>query len=401
MQTPEVFIDLPRPHPSQDTIIQESARFNVLACGRRWGKTELLINRLTPALLAGQPVAWFAPNEKYYEEVWRAATRIFQPVTTHSDSQKKRLEVITGGVLDFWTLHNTDDPGRGRKYAVVAIDEAAIVPSHRLERQWTEAIRATLTDYAGSAWIASTPKGATYFKTLYDRGQRQEEGWRSWQLPTTANPHISASEVEIARRELPSLVFAQEFLAQFVTDVGGAFKSPARYDPAALPTSGFREATGCDFAYTSKSGDYTAFLRGRMINNQLFLTDFYREQAEVNQWAERLRLEPDPFAFIGGQEKGIVQLLRTFGISIRTKPATVDKLARAQPVAAAWNRGDVLLPATAPWLDSFLPEVLSFTGDARVDDHDDAVDALAALHHALTAGPKPNDPTTLKRVYGW
>ena len=35
---------LPRPHPAQATVIREAARYNVVTCGRRFGKTTLGIN---------------------------------------------------------------------------------------------------------------------------------------------------------------------------------------------------------------------------------------------------------------------------------------------------------------------------------------------------------------------
>lgn len=384
---PTAQIRLRRPHPAQELVIHDARRFNVLVCGRRWGKTELLINRLVRPMLAGKPVAWFAPNEKYFDEVWREANKVLAPIITRSDSQKKRLEVTTGGVMDFWTLHNTDDPGRGRKYARVAIDEAAIVPSHRLEVQWNEAIRPTLTDYEGDAFFASTPKGVNYFHELYQRGQRGEDGWASWQMPTTANPHIKPSEVEAARGGLPNAVFRQEYLAEFVTDFGAVFKPPAYYEPSELPRDGFREATGCDFAYTSKAGDWTVFLTGRLANGIIYVTDLYRAQAEATEWAARLRAVPSPFAFIGGQESGIAAFLRKdYGIALKTERAVSDKLARAHPVATAWNRGEVRLPKGVPITTEIEAEALAFTGDSKVDAHDDIVDALAALHHALVGG---------------
>lgn len=377
---------IPKRHTAQAQVMGEASRFNVLVCGRRWGKTTFGLDVLTTeprGALDGYPVGWFAPTSKVFEEVWQEAKSLLRPVTRRIDSQQHVIELITGGRVDFWTLHNTDDPGRSRKYARIVIDEAALVPSHRLAKQWQESIRPTLTDYAGDAWFASTPKGAGFFQDLYKRGERRESGWMAWKMPTTANPFIDPAEVEEAKRDLPPLVFAQEYMAEFVTDIGGAFKPPLEYEPTELPRDGFREATGCDFAYTSKSGDYTVFVRGRLKNDVLYVTDVYRVQAEANEWVERLKLEPNPFAFIGGQEKGITGLLQREGITIRTKPAITDKLARAQPVAAAWNRGNVRIPTKAPWRDEFLPEILSFTGDPRVDDHDDTVDALAALHFAL------------------
>jgi len=205
-------------------------------------------------------------------------------------------------------------------------------------------------------------------------------------MPTTANPHINPAEVEGAKAELPRLVYEQEYEAKFVTEFGAVFKEPLRYDD--LPTEGYREATGCDFAYTSKSGDYTVFITGRLSDGKLYLTDGYRKQADTNEWMHALAARPNPFAFIGGQEKGVTQLLRQQGIHLKTANATTDKLARAQPVAAMWNRGDVLVP-NAPWVDDILPEILAFTGNDRVDTHDDTIDALSSLHHALTQAPQP------------
>jgi phage terminase large subunit-like protein len=381
-----VKLRLPRPHPAQEAILHDHARFNVLVCGRRFGKTVLLLDRLIRPALAGQPVAWFAPTEKYFDEVWREAVRLLEPVVTKADQQKKRIDLITGGVFDFWTLHNTDDPGRGRKYARIAVDEAAIAP--RLERQWNEAIRPTLTDLEGDAWIASTPKGANHFKRMYDRAG--VDGWRAWQLPTTANPFIKPTEVEAARRELPNAVFRQEYLAEFVTDFGAVFKAATYYDPHEAPRDGYREATGCDFAYTSKAGDWTVFMTGRAANGILYVTDLYREQAESTTWAARLQAVPHPFAFIGGQEGGIADFLRKdYRVNLTTQRAVTDKLARAMPAATAWNRGEIRLPARAPITTTIEGELLSFTGNERADDHDDIVDALAALYHALVGTTPP------------
>lgn len=381
---------MPDRHAGQKQIVTEAQRFNVLACGRRFGKTTLGLDVLTiepRGALDGFPVAWFAPNSKLFDEVWHEALRLLKPVTRRVNTQQNVIELITGGRLDFWTLHNTDDPARGRKYARVVLDEAAIVPSTRLARQWQEAIRPTLTDYAGDAWFGSTPKGAGFFQDLYDRGIAREDGWMAWQMPTTANPYIDPAEVEAARRELPSSVFRQEYLAEFVTDFGAVFRPPTLYDPTELPRDGFQEATGCDFAYTSKAGDWTVFMAGRITEDGiLYVTDLYRAQAEATDWAERLKTAPRPFAFIGGQEAGIAAFLRKdYEVHLQTERAATDKLARAMPAAAAWNRGEIRLPKGAPLTTEIEAEVLAFTGNAREDEHDDIVDALAALHHVLVS----------------
>jgi hypothetical protein len=55
-------LHLPQPHPAQLQVIQQAKRFNVVCCGRRWGKTVLGMDRLIHPALQGKPVAWFAPN---------------------------------------------------------------------------------------------------------------------------------------------------------------------------------------------------------------------------------------------------------------------------------------------------------------------------------------------------
>src|SRR5690606_16562371 len=99
--------------------------FNVLNCGRRFGKTALGIHRLTPAL-HGDPVAWFSPTYKMLEEVWRETKHSFAEVIARPSEAQKRLELVTGGVIDMWSLDRADSV-RGRKYKRVIIDEAAMV----------------------------------------------------------------------------------------------------------------------------------------------------------------------------------------------------------------------------------------------------------------------------------
>jgi hypothetical protein len=92
-----------------------------------------------------------------------------------------------------------------------------------LQDKWTAAIRPTLADYQGDAWFLGTPKGRGYFHSLWLKGQQGEPGWASWRFGTVANPHIAASEVESARRDIPEAAFRQEFLGEPADDAGNPF----------------------------------------------------------------------------------------------------------------------------------------------------------------------------------
>lgn len=219
---PTVTITLPRPHQAQANVIAQAARFNVVDCGRRWGKTLLGINRLATPETLPYPAAWFAPTYKMMLEVWRDVERLFQPIKLRANAQERRIELTTGGLVEFWSLDNPN-AGRGRKYRRAIIDEAAMVP--RLMEAWNYAIRPTLADYRGDAWFMSTPKGRNGFWQMYQWGLDPAMAeWRCWQMPTAANPFIDTAEIAAMRQAMPERVFAQEVLAEFIDDAGGVFR---------------------------------------------------------------------------------------------------------------------------------------------------------------------------------
>lgn len=219
MQT-VIQIELDQLHPGQERVIAEAARFNVLECGRRFGKTTLGQDLVINTALDGGPSAWFAPTYKLLAEVWRELLFRLRPLDPKVNQQEKHIELITGGVIDCWSLDQTD-AGRGRKYKRVIIDEAGIVRD--LESAWQQAIRPTLTDLKGDAWFLGTPKGRNFFHQLFAKGEAGADGWKSWRLPTVSNPTIDADEIEAARRDLPPHVFEQEYLGIPAADGGNPF----------------------------------------------------------------------------------------------------------------------------------------------------------------------------------
>jgi predicted phage terminase large subunit-like protein len=207
-------------------------------------------------------------------------------------------------------------------------------------------------------------------------------------------------KLEAKRAEIGPLAFASEFMNDPVRRGASVFQDAWYYDT--LPPDPFREAVGIDFAYTAKShADYSVAVRGRAVGDNIYITDLYRRQVEMPAFAAHLKSMSGirMLARIGGTEKGIVDFLRRDGIRIETVPASTDKHAFAQPLAASWNTGKVLLPRAAPWVPALLDEVLSFTGVN--DAHDDMVDALGALHHALFNKQRPNDPTHTRKIVAW
>lgn len=254
----EIKLQLTALHSAQLQVVQQAKRFNVVCCGRRWGKTVLGMDRVIHPALQGKKVAWFAPNYRLLSDVWRELQATLRDVITSTNQQEWRIELRGGGVIEMWSL-DSPDAGRGRAYAVVVVDECALVPD--LEQAWQQTIRPMLTDHLGEAWFLSTPKGTNDFKTLFDRGQDPErKDWISWQMPTEANPHIVPDEIASARQDMTEAAFNQEYLALFVNWEGSVFR---RVGEAATvirktePESGHDYVIGCDWGRTN---DYTVFV---------------------------------------------------------------------------------------------------------------------------------------------
>src|SRR5579871_1872655 len=90
-------IELPSPHVAQRQVIADAKRFNVLCCGRRWGKTRLAIDRIVKPSLEGLPSAWFSPSYKLQMEAWRALQDVLAPVIVARNNAEMRLELKGGG----------------------------------------------------------------------------------------------------------------------------------------------------------------------------------------------------------------------------------------------------------------------------------------------------------------
>lgn len=281
MPSTELVVRLRPRHAAQAQIVREAKRFNVLQCGRRFGKTTLGVDLDLDVALEGLPVGWFAPTYKLLDEAWRDVQRAAREVIVATDRQQRRLEFVGGGVLEFWSLDHPD-PGRGRKYARVVIDEAGIVRD--LETIWTQAIRATLTDLKGDAWFLGTPKGKNYFDQLFQRGQQGEEVWQSWRFATVANPFLDPNEIEAARLELPDLAFRQEYLGEAVEDGSNPFgiafiRACTVKELSTLPARHF----GVDLA---KSVDFTVTLG---LDAHKTVCAFDRFQAPWQETFDRVR----------------------------------------------------------------------------------------------------------------
>lgn len=165
------------------------------------------------------------------------------------------------------------------------------------------------------------------------------------------------------------------------------------------PTTGVRLGGGLDLAYTDKTrSDWNvAVVMAREFgpdpsSDRYYVLVVRRAQSEASAFHANAieKLEetyPDIRfrAYLATSEMGSGQFMRRLGTDVDLHRAKVDKYQRAQPVAAAWGAGRILVPKSAPWRAAFLDEIQKFTGVG--DKHDDQVDALAAAYDMLAKTP--------------
>lgn len=399
-------------HSGQIAILRRAKRFNTVACGRRFGKTAMGV-ALTgtgwpgceKGIAQGFDVGWFAPNYKLLDEAWRASKRAYGALgmIERTDAQQHRMELTTGGALDFWTLEDPDS-GRGRRYGFVVVDEAAM--ARHLQDAWEQSIRPTLSDFGGGAWFLSTPKGLNYFHTLTRRAEDASGNWAHHHAPTSANPHIAPAELDEARRSLPERVFAQEYLAQFLEDGGGVFRrvmAAVDSDPGAEDRMANARDVGDGRAYVigvdwGRHNDFTVIAvvdakeRALVAIDRFTQIDYAVQLARLRAMAQRF-----PRAVILAESNSmggpLVESLQRMRMPVRAFQTTAASKAQAiEALALAFEQGALRIPPVQ-WLIS---ELMAYQQErmpsgamrysAPSGGHDDGVMALAIALVGLGAG---------------
>jgi len=237
-------VNLPPLHPGQDAVRRSKARFKVLMCGRRYGKTQLAAVLAIACALTGGIVWWVGPTSREASIGWDKIHQLaIQIPGVRIRVADHAIHFPSGGRVQVLSAENKTLRGEGLDLLIV--DEAAYVA----EAVWLEDLRASLSDREGQAVFISTPDGRNWLYRLYLRGQSPDwPEWESWQHTTYENPFISDSEIDAARAELPDWVFAQEYLAEPATFAGKVYKT---FSP-----------TGASVFHEANLARYTAFYGG-------------------------------------------------------------------------------------------------------------------------------------------
>lgn len=378
-------ITLPAPHAGQISAMASSKRFTVVRCGRRFGKTTLCQEEAIKCALDGWPVGWFAPDYKTLGEAFNQIHNALVDVV-RSKSKPQRIELLTGGKVDFWTLVNKN-AGRSRRYKLVVVDEGASVSG--LMDAWQGAILPTLADYQGRALFASTPMGRNDFYELAMLSEKDPVNWAHFHAPTSANPYIRPSEIELLRQTMSARQFSQEILAEFVDNEGGVFRNVQRCATATRQNGGIAGHSyiiGVDTAYTS---DYTAVVVIDATSaEQVFIDRFNMLDTTIQS----------------GRIEAIYRKFPNSKVVVETNGAiaVIEQLVgRGVPVTGFATTAQTK-PQIIQWLESSLDrETIRILNDPIVVGELQGYYAKRSPSGAITYEGKPHDDTVMALAIAW
>lgn len=223
------------PHGGQRKFHSSAARFKVMDCGRRWGKSTSGPHDKVPLMLLKKPVlGWIvAPTydlgEKEFRVFWKILVEDLQvPIDrskTFNSLRTKDFRITTawGSSVEVRSAEHPESlVGEGLDFVIMA-EAAKLKLSH-----WEKYIRPTLSDKRGSAVFVSTPEGYNWFYDLYQRGQSTDKDFKDWwsyKSPTWENDVVfpggrdDPEMLEVAATLSP-VVFAQEYGAEFTSFAG-------------------------------------------------------------------------------------------------------------------------------------------------------------------------------------
>jgi len=282
-------IKLPKPHAAQRAVLTSPARFRVMMCGRRFGKSLISQSISIENGIANKKVAYITPTYQLGKTFFQEICKILPEKIYKKNESDLTISFITGGQIRFFTGERLDAL-RGLKFHLVIIDEASYIAN--LEDGWLNSIRPTLTDYKGLAIFLSTPRGKNFFYSLYMKGG--EPDWESFKFTTYDNPHIDPSEIDAAKFQLPNVVFEQEYMANPMENAANPFGSEHINACVKDGIAGKAEYYGIDLA---KSVDWTVIIgldkAGHVVHFERFQKDWMQTKETILRLPKNLPIMID------------------------------------------------------------------------------------------------------------
>ncbi|HUH08762.1 MAG TPA: terminase family protein [Egibacteraceae bacterium] len=200
----------------RQVLLSTSPRL-LLCCGRQVGKSTVSgLKALHGALYQpGSLVLLISPSLRQSGELFRKVSEFHAALRLEALGESTlKLELPNGSRVI--SLPGSEGTVRGYSAAsLIVLDEAARVPDELLA-----AVRPMLATSRGTLVALSTPAGRRgWFHEAWTRG----ENWERYQVRSEECPRITGEFLREEREALGPMLYAQEYLADFVDDGSQAF----------------------------------------------------------------------------------------------------------------------------------------------------------------------------------
>lgn len=374
-------------HPSQSKIALSPARFRVVCCGRRFGKTLLSIYEMAGKAYAkgGRNIAYVAPTFQQARDIaWVQLVTILKPIALKINESRLEITVQTmdrgKSVISLrgWEAVETL---RGQAFDFIVVDEIASM--RNWDSSWNTIIRPTLTDRRGEVLFISTPKGFNHFYDLFNRESRDPD-YRSFHYSSYDNPHLPVEELDKARLEMSEDQFAQEYMADFRKQEGLVYKEFDRslhtYEGEIPRRTEFYMA-GVDFGFTNPA--CVLHIRKDSDSHYWVEREFYRRGQTDAKIAEYVRDQRFNFVYADPENPAAIQELENRGVNLREvrkgKDSVTNGISRVHEILKQ-NRLHVHRSCS-----SLIEEFESYHYPDRVDDRNDRENPQKSDDHAMDA----------------
>ena len=344
-----------KPHFGQSKLHfpeKETARFFVMVCGRRFGKTTA--SAMEATFYASQPNKriWlvglsYDKADLMFREIWQKMVIGHQNDIIRASEKDWFIKFKWGTVVEAKSADNPDSLV-GEGLDLLIIDEAAKVKN----KIWDMYLSPTLSDRKGKAVFITTPEGFNWVYDLYLLG-KEDELWESHQAPSWDNHYafpLGKNDHFLLerKRNMAREVYDQEYGAKFTSFAGRVYPFERDLDVGKFPYNpNFPTFCSIDFGYRMPAVGWFQIHRvGGIWHINIIDEIIHKVNVKTDTLAEMIlskkynviRYYGDPAGMQAQGQSGLgdIEIFRRKGIKIYTKR---DKVSRSIASGVSHVRG--------------------------------------------------------------
>jgi len=353
-----------KPHPKQAEFIDSLAKRKVIRAGRRGGKTTGIGIYAAQMFLKGRRVLYATPTADQIGKFWFEVTRAFmEPIQQGVLYKNETAHVIelpgTETRIRAKTAWNADTL-RGDYADVLIFDEWQLMN----EDAWGVVGVPMLLDNNGDAVFIYTPPSirarsvtrATdpmHAAKLFKAARADTTGrWAAFHFSSHDNPHISKEALAEIAKDMTSLAYRQEILAEDIEDNPGALWKRAWIDDnRSIEAPDLARVVVAVDPTASKAGDECGIMGGGSAYDgadaHLYVLEDASLHGSPDEWgraAVTLYWKLDADLLVAEKNNGgemVEHVIKTIDPRVRVKlvHASRGKYVRAEPVSAIYEQG--------------------------------------------------------------